>query len=168
VFTSLLGLVIVSHLSPRGLGPLQTTTSAPSGLPAVATTPGCAPLQGGPCPRPPTGGDNDAIKAKKSGTRRQEALMVPLAEATTSAVGSLTNSGDHLSTDDSDHLCTGRRWLPQHARSGPRSRPPTGVRTRPSKNAAPPLSQNLPSYRAHMHLSLSQRPQTAMRVHQTT
>jgi hypothetical protein len=30
------------------------------------------------------------------------------------------------------------------------------------------LSQNLPSYRAHMHLSLSQRPQTAMRVHQTT
>jgi hypothetical protein len=30
------------------------------------------------------------------------------------------------------------------------------------------LSQNLPSYRAHMHLSLSQRPQMAMHVHQTT
>jgi hypothetical protein len=33
--------------------------------------------------------------------------MVPPAEATTSAVGSLTSSGDHLSTDDSGHLCTG-------------------------------------------------------------
>jgi hypothetical protein len=30
------------------------------------------------------------------------------------------------------------------------------------------LSQNLPSYLTHMHLSLSQRPQTAMHVHQTT
>jgi hypothetical protein len=30
------------------------------------------------------------------------------------------------------------------------------------------LWQNLPSYRAHMHLSLSQRPQTAMQVHQIT
>jgi hypothetical protein len=64
--------------------------------------------------------------------------MVPLAEATTSTVGSLTSGGDHLSTDDSDHLCTGRRRLPQHARRDPRSRPPTRVRTRPSKNATPP------------------------------
>jgi hypothetical protein len=28
--------------------------------------------------------------------------------------------------------------------------------------------QNLPSYWAHMHLSLSQRPETAMHVHQIT
>jgi hypothetical protein len=28
--------------------------------------------------------------------------------------------------------------------------------------------QNLPRYRAHMHLSLSQRPQTTMHVHQIT
>jgi hypothetical protein len=82
------------------------------------------------------GGDNEAIKAKESGTRRQVALMVPLAEATTSALGSLTSGDDHLSTDDSAHLCTGGRRLPQHARRGPRSRPPKGVGTRPSKNAA--------------------------------
>jgi hypothetical protein len=90
-------------------------------------------------PRPPTGGDNEAIKAKESGTRRQVALMVSPAEATTSAMGSLTSSGDHLSTDDSGHLYTGGRRLPQRARRGPRSRPPVGVRTRPSKNtvAAP-------------------------------
>jgi hypothetical protein len=49
--------------------------------------------------------------------------MVPPAEATTSATGSLTSSGDHLSTNDSDHLCTGGQRLPQHARRGPRSRP---------------------------------------------
>jgi hypothetical protein len=60
--------------------------------------------------------------------------MVSPAEATTSAMGSLTNGGDHLSTDDSGHLCTGGRRVPQHVRRGPRSRPPTGVRTRPSKN----------------------------------
>jgi hypothetical protein len=30
------------------------------------------------------------------------------------------------------------------------------------------LWQNLPSYWAHMHLSLFQRPQTAMHVHQIT
>jgi hypothetical protein len=39
----------------------------------------------GPRPHPPTGGDNEAIKAKESGTQRQVALMVPAAEATTSA-----------------------------------------------------------------------------------
>jgi hypothetical protein len=116
--------------------PAATTTPAPSGLPVVAITPGCVPLQGGPRPRPPTGGDNEAIKAKESGTRRQVASMVPLAEATTSTASSLTSGRDHLSTDGSDHLCTGRRRLPQHARRGPRSRPLTGVRTRPSKNTA--------------------------------
>jgi hypothetical protein len=41
--------------------------------------------------------------------------MVSPAEATTSAMGSLTNGGVHLSTDDSGHLCTGGRRLPQHA-----------------------------------------------------
>jgi hypothetical protein len=35
------------------------------------------------------------------------ALVVSPAEATTSAAGSLTSGGDHLSTDDSGHLCTG-------------------------------------------------------------
>jgi hypothetical protein len=120
--------------------PAATMTPAPSGLPAVAITLGCAPLQGGPRPRPPTGGDNEAIKAKKSGTRRQEALMVSLAEATTSAAGSLTSGGDHLSTDDSDNLCTGQRRLPQHARRGPRSCSLIAVRTRPSKNAVATLA----------------------------
>jgi hypothetical protein len=48
--------------------------------------------------------------------------MVPLAEATTSAAGSLASGGDHLSTDDSDHLYTSRWRLPQHARRGPCSR----------------------------------------------
>jgi hypothetical protein len=43
-------------------------------------------------------------------------------EATTSARGSLTSGCDHLSTDDSGHLCTNRRRLPQRARRGPRSR----------------------------------------------
>jgi hypothetical protein len=40
------------------------------------------------------------------------------AEATTFARGSLTSGGDHL--------CTGGRRLPQHARRGPRSRPHYG------------------------------------------
>jgi hypothetical protein len=34
-------------------------------------------------------------------------LVVSPVEATTSAAGSLTSSGDHLSTNDSGHLCTG-------------------------------------------------------------
>jgi hypothetical protein len=66
------------------------------------------------------------------------ALTVSLAEATTSAVGSLTYGGHHLSTDDSSHL---------HADAAPANggRPSahkevltpvlaTGVRTRPSEN----------------------------------
>jgi hypothetical protein len=40
--------------------------------------------------------------------------MVSPAEATTSAMGSLTSDGDHLSTDDSAHLCTGGRRLLSH------------------------------------------------------
>jgi hypothetical protein len=66
-----------------------------------------APWRRGPCPRPSTGGDNEAFKAKELEARRQVALMVSPVEATTSAAGSLTSGGDHLSTDDSDHLCTG-------------------------------------------------------------
>jgi hypothetical protein len=81
---------------------------------AAATTSGCAPLRRGPRPRPPKGGDNEAIRAKESETRRQVALMVSPAEATTSTMGSLTSGGDHLSTNDSGHLCTGGRRLPQH------------------------------------------------------
>jgi hypothetical protein len=103
--------------------------------PTVVITSACAPLRKGPHPRLPTEGDNEAIKAKELEARRQVALMVSLAEATTSATGSLTSGGDHLSIDDSGHLCTGGRRLPQHARRGPHSCPLAGVRTRPSKNA---------------------------------
>jgi hypothetical protein len=66
--------------------------------------------------------DNEAIKAKESGAQQQMVLMPSPAVATTSARGSLTSGCDHLSTDDSGHLCTSRRRLPQHARRGPRSR----------------------------------------------
>jgi hypothetical protein len=118
------------HLSTDGSGHLCTDDS-----PTVAITSARAPLRKGPRPRLPTGGDNEAIKAKELEAQWQVALMVSPAEATTSAMGSLTSGGDHLSTNDSGHLCTGGRWLPQHVRRGPRSRPPTGVRTRPSKNA---------------------------------
>jgi hypothetical protein len=63
-----------------------------------------APFRRGPRPRPPTGGNNEAIKAKELEARRQVVLVVSPAEATTSAVGSLTSGGDHLSTNDSGHL----------------------------------------------------------------
>jgi hypothetical protein len=66
-----------------------------------------APFRRGPRPRPPTRGDNEAIKAKEWEARRKVALVVSPAEATTSAAGSLTGGRDHLSTDDSGHLCTG-------------------------------------------------------------
>jgi hypothetical protein len=66
-----------------------------------------APLRRGPRPRPPTGRGNEAIKAKELEAWRQVALVVSPAEATTSTAGSLTSGGDHLSTDDSGHLCTG-------------------------------------------------------------
>jgi hypothetical protein len=54
------------------------------------------------------------------------ALVVSPAEATTSATGSLTSGGNHLSTDDSGHLCTG--GLPATAAASPhaeRSSPPS-------------------------------------------
>jgi hypothetical protein len=91
-----------------------------------------------PRPRPPTGGGNEAIKSKELEARWQVALVVSPAEATTSAAGSLTSGGDHLSTNDSSHLRTG--GLPATAAASPRTKrsslPPSyGVRTRPSKNA---------------------------------
>jgi hypothetical protein len=58
------------------------------------------------------GGDNEATKAKESGTQRQMALMPSPAEATAPARDSLSSDGDHL--------CIGGRRLPQHARRGPR------------------------------------------------
>jgi hypothetical protein len=80
------------------------------------------------------------------------ALVVLLAKATTSALGSLTS--------DSDHLCNGQplsaeattsalttaatsapvayrqRRTPHRVQKGPRPRPPAVVRKRPSKNVA--------------------------------
>jgi hypothetical protein len=47
------------------------------------------------------------------------ALVVSPVEATTSATGSLTSGGDHLSTDDSGHLCTG--GLPATVAASPRA-----------------------------------------------
>jgi hypothetical protein len=85
-----------------------------------------APLQRDPRPCPPMGGGNKAIKAKELEARRQGALVVSPAAATTSAPTTATTSAP---------VAYRQRWPPQRARRGPRSRPPTGVRTRPSKNA---------------------------------
>jgi hypothetical protein len=65
------------------------------------------PFRRGLRPHPPTGGDNEAIKAKEWEARWQVALVVSTAEATTSTVGGLTSGGEHLSTNDSGHLRTG-------------------------------------------------------------
>jgi hypothetical protein len=89
------------HISTNGSGHLCTDDS-----PAVATTSARAPLRRGPHPRLPTGDDIEAIKAKEWEARWQVAPVVSPAEATTSVVGSLTSSSDHLGTDDSGHLCT--------------------------------------------------------------
>jgi hypothetical protein len=53
------------HLSTNGGGHLCTDDS-----PAVVITSTCAPLRKGPRPRLPTGGDNEAIKAKELEARR--------------------------------------------------------------------------------------------------
>jgi hypothetical protein len=53
------------HLSTDGSGHLCTDDS-----PAVAITSACVPLQKGPRPHLPTGGDNEAIKAKEWEARR--------------------------------------------------------------------------------------------------
>jgi hypothetical protein len=87
----------------------------------------CAPLRRGPHPHPPTGGDNEAIKAKELDARRQVALVVSPAEATTSALGSLTSGSDYLGfgrlISRGNHLCNGqprqRRRPPQHRRQRP-------------------------------------------------
>jgi hypothetical protein len=86
------------------------------------------------------GGRQRGIKAKELELRRQVALTVSPAEATTSAVGSLTSGDDHLSTDDSGHLCTSA--VPADG-GRPSAREEVfalvltaGVKTRPSKNAA--------------------------------
>jgi hypothetical protein len=106
----------------------------------VATASARAPLRKGPRPRLPTRGGNKAIKAKESRARWQVALTVSPAEATTSTVGSLTSGGDHLSTDDSGHLCTSA--VPaNHDRPNAHEEVlapvlTAGVRTRPSKNVA--------------------------------
>jgi hypothetical protein len=81
----------------------------------MAITSARVPLRKDPRPRLPTGGDNEATKAKELGARWQVALMVSPAEATTSATSSLTSGGDHLSTDDCGHLRTSGRQLPQYA-----------------------------------------------------
>jgi hypothetical protein len=92
-------------------------------------------------PPSPYRGRQQAIKAKESEVRKQVALTVSQAEATTSAVGSLTSGDDHLNTDDSGHLRTS--MVPAnggHASTHEEVFTPiltTGVRTRPSKNAAP-------------------------------
>jgi hypothetical protein len=98
-----------------------------------------APLRRGPRPRPPTGDDNEAIKAKELEARWQVVLAVSPAEATTSAAGSLTSGGDRLSTDGSSHVRSG--GLPATVAASPHTKrssllPSYGVRTRPSKNAA--------------------------------
>jgi hypothetical protein len=97
-----------------------------------------APLRRGPRPHPPTGGDNEAIKAKELEARRQVALMVSPAEATplqlvASPAAATTSAPTTVAT--SAPVAYRQRRPPQHARRGPRSRPPTRVRTRPSKNA---------------------------------
>jgi hypothetical protein len=96
-----------------------------------------APLRRGPRPHPPTGGGNESIKAKELEARWQVALVVSPAEATTSAAGSLTSGGDHLSTKTattSAPVAYRRRRPPERVQKGPRPRPPMAVRTRPSKN----------------------------------
>lgn len=68
------------------------------------------------------------------------ALTASPAEATTSAVGSLTNESDHISpAGGGDHLSTGGHRLHQCARRGLRSRPRCGSEGKTIKNvvAAP-------------------------------
>jgi hypothetical protein len=91
-----------------------------------------------PSPPSPYEGREPAIKAKEPEVRPQVALTVSLAEATASAVGSLTYGDRHLSTDDSSHLranatpANGGR--PSAHRQVLTPVLATGARTRPSKN----------------------------------
>ena len=86
------------------------------------------------------GGNSEAIKAKELKDRQQVALTVSPAEATTSAVGSLTSGSDHISpAGGGGHLSTGGQRLHQCARRGLRSRPRCGSIGKTIKNvvAAP-------------------------------
>ena len=103
------------HISTDGGGHLCIDESPSSGdhlsMPSLLK---------GPRPRLPTGGDNEAIKAKEPEVRWQVALTVLPAEATTFAVGSVTSGSDLLSTDDSGHLRTS--VVPTNARPPQRAR----------------------------------------------
>jgi hypothetical protein len=91
-------------------------------------------------PPSPYVGRQQAIIAKEPEVRQQVALTAPPVEATTSAVGSLTSGGDHLSTSDSGHLrastlpANGGRTSAHEEVFAPVLT--TGVRTRLSKNDA--------------------------------
>jgi hypothetical protein len=113
-----------NRISTDGDGRLCTDDS-----PTATIIPACASLRVGPRPRLPTTGDNEAIKAKESGTQRQMALMPSPAEATTFARGSLTSDGDHL--------CTSGQQLHQSARRGLRSRPHYGSEDRTIQERRP-------------------------------
>jgi hypothetical protein len=54
----------------------------------------------------PTRDENQPLKPKSRRSGAQVALTVSSAEATASAMGSLTYGDHHLSTDDSGHLPT--------------------------------------------------------------
>jgi hypothetical protein len=93
-----------------------------------------------PSPASPHGGREQAIKAKEPKVRPQVALTVSSAEATTSAVGSLTYGGHHhLSTNDSGHLRTNAAptngGRPSARKEVLAPVVATGVRTGPSRNA---------------------------------
>jgi hypothetical protein len=93
----------------------------------------------GPLPVSPHGGREQAIKAKEPEVCPLVAPTVSSAEATTSAVGSLTYGGHHLSTDDSGHLRTDAAPANGgHPSAHKEVLAPvlaTGVRTRPSRDA---------------------------------
>jgi hypothetical protein len=104
------------------------------------------PLRRGPRPRLPTGATTRPLKPKSgrlggrwhrwSHQRRQPPLqrVASPAAATTSAPTTMATSASVAATTSA--LVAYRRWRPpQRAQRGPRSHPPTGVRTRPSKNA---------------------------------
>jgi hypothetical protein len=92
--------------------PAATTTSALSGSLAAAIISACAPLRKGPRPCPPTGGDNEAIKAKELEARRQVALIVAPVAATTSA-----QVGDNCLSVQLPHS-----YAPLHSQGNQRSR----------------------------------------------
>ena len=86
------------HISTDGDGRLCTDDS-----PTAAIISACTPLRKGPHPRLPTGGVNEAIKAKELEARRQAALMVSSAMTTTPALV----GDDRLSALEGprSHLC---------------------------------------------------------------